>query len=80
VKRIYHGWIYAEKSPGMKDYFSIHVARAEGEPLVLSFGYGERGAAASVAYFEETMKLGRVHLERTPIGLRVFTAVKETEE
>lgn len=38
---------------GLKDYFSVHVAREGLPPLVMPMGRGERGAAASVAFFEE---------------------------
>ena len=72
MARKYHGWIFAEKEKGYKDSFSTQRTTPEGS-IVRNFGYGENGAASAVAYFEETLKLGQVKLEQTPIGLRVFT-------
>lgn len=53
MKRKYHGWIYKQPSDVFKDHFSIHVTREGKEPFCPAMGYGERGAAAAVQYFEE---------------------------
>lgn len=74
-KKTYVGWIFAQKEPGHKDYFSVQYAREGGGSNVQSFGYGETAAAAAVDFFEK--KHGPVSLEQTPIGLRVF--IKEEE-
>lgn len=68
----YHGWIYVEKSEHYKDIFSTHITKSGGA-LVRIWGSGAEGAAKAVDYFETELALGSVKLERTPIGLRVFT-------
>lgn len=79
-KRTYHGWIFTEKSRGFKDYFSVQWRNEAGQSLSKAFEYGERAAAAAVDFFETTQKLGRVKLESTPLGLRVYTETPEEEE
>lgn len=69
--RTYYGWIFMEKSPGMKDNFSVQWFE-DGNTQTRNFGYGETGAARSVEFFEVTQKLGRISLEKTPLGLRVY--------
>jgi hypothetical protein len=80
----YHGWIYIEKSNGLKDFFSVHVTRQNELPVVIPMGYGANGAASAVEFFEANvtlsssgtcvgLNLGPVKLEQTPLGLRVFT-------
>jgi len=68
----YHGWIYIEQSEGYSDHFKTHRS-IKGNSEVKAFGYGAAGAAKAVDYFETTLKLGPVKLEKTPLGLRVFT-------
>ena len=55
--RKYVGWIYIEKSEGYKDYFLVHVTREGQEPLVRAMGYGERGAASAVEFFESAQTI-----------------------
>lgn len=69
----YHGWIYQEKSQGFKDHFSVQWKDEKGQSIIRHFGYGEAGASEAVAHFEETLGLGHIQLEATPLGLRVYT-------
>jgi hypothetical protein len=73
MKKQYHGWIFAERENGMKDFFSVQYRDESGQSITRAFGYGETGAANAVDHFESTLKLGPVKLEKTPLGLRVFT-------
>ena len=79
-KRTYHGWIFVDKSQGLKDFFSVQWRDAAGKPLSKRLEYGEMGAAAAVDFFETTQKLGSIKLEPTPLGLRVYTEISEEEE
>lgn len=72
-KRVYHGWIYIEKAAGLKDHFSVQYRDDDGVSQVKSIGYGK--AAEAVDFFEMIRQIGRVQLESTPLGLRVFTEV-----
>jgi hypothetical protein len=54
MKKKFVGWIFIEREEGFKDYFSIHVTRDGLPPLVRVMGRGEHGAAASVAFFEDS--------------------------
>ena len=56
-KRTYHGWIYIEKSPGLRDHFEVHRTRPGQSPQIEPMGYGPRGAAAAVAFFEEAQAI-----------------------
>lgn len=69
----YHGWIHREKSPGMKDMFSVSYTDENGNKLTKQIGMGEQGAVGSVEFFEVTRGLVHVKMDATPIGLRVYT-------
>jgi hypothetical protein len=85
VSKRYVGWIVREKNEVLNDrYFVQSVDRPGVRPLMM--GYGAEGVFASVAFFEQDvvhregnlksavrgLNLGKVALEETPIGLRVF--------
>lgn len=75
--KVYHGWIYIEKTPGMNDFF-IAQWRATDGPHSLKCGYRSEGAEMAVDHFETTLGLGPVRLEEVPIlGLRVYTEKEE---
>lgn len=75
MKRTYHGWIYIEKEPGLRDHFSVQYKDETGHSQTRIMGYAAEGAAEAVDFFETTLGLGPIKLEntQTPLGLRVFT-------
>ena len=73
-KITYHGWIYIQKNEGFNDSFDAYSMGADKH---MRFGYGAKGAADAVDYFETTLGLGPVKLLPTPLGLRVYTEKEE---
>ena len=69
--RTYHGWIFREKECSHdKFYVSFKI---NGETITNFAGYDHNGANKAVDFFEVEKALGRIGLEDTPLGLRVFT-------
>lgn len=80
--RTYHGWIIRERiireKEGSRDKF--YVSFKVGEETIINFaGYGAYGATHAVEFFEVEKQLGRITLEETPLGLRVFTEEKTSD-
>ena len=55
MKKKYIGWIYIGHDDELQDYFSIYYSTRDGlPPRARGMGCGVHGAAASVAFFEES--------------------------
>lgn len=75
----YHGLIYSNREPGMKDHYSIQWYDKDGKSYRKDVGYGETGVAAAIQFFEQDMSLEQIGLRVTPLGWRVFTTVGSPE-
>lgn len=80
MKQKYHGWIYIEKREGFTDHFTAtHWDDDLGDYRTSDCGYGAKGAAMAVSYFEsDGGVVGEpIKLLPTPLGLRVYTEEEE---
>ena len=77
MKRVYHGWIYIQKTEGMTDAFYVMPIGEKSHYV----GNGNEGAEKSVAFFDE--KCGcPVKLDNSMgfLGLRVYTEVESEDD
>lgn len=75
MKRVYHGWIYIQKTEGMNDQFFVMPMGEKSH----SVGMGNEGAERAVAFFDERCGCP-VKLDNSMgfLGLRVYTEVDDS--
>lgn len=75
--RTYHGVVIVDKQPGFRDSYMAQWRHLSVGVCTKCFGHG---ALLDVfEHFEVKLGLGRIGLEHTPIGIRVYTEVDDAE-